>query len=104
MPKPQRNIFCKSSRKSISYSSSEHSSKKLISYSTSGKSSLEKSPRKSSAESPRETSKSSSPEKSVKIISLSPMKDDSLNRKRSNDGDIKDGELTKKKFKRISFP
>merc|ERR1711997_802218 len=60
MPKPQRNIFCKSSRKSISYSSSEEGSRKsstdhqsprkLISYSTSGKSSLEKSPRKSSAE------------------------------------------------------
>merc|ERR550519_342202 len=101
MPKPQRNIFCKSSRKSIT---DHQSPRKLISYSTSGKSSLEKSPRESSAESPRETSKSSSPEKSVKKISLSPVKDDSLNRKRSNDGDIKDGELTKKKFKRISFP
>merc|ERR1712168_623734 len=67
MPKPQRKIFCKSSRKSISYSSeisspdkicikssSEQSLRKPILYSSSVKSSSEESSTKSSSEqSPR---------------------------------------------------
>merc|ERR1712156_360717 len=101
MPKPQRKIFCKGSRKSISYSSeksssdkkciksrseesstkssSEQSPRKLISYSNSEKSSVEHSPRKSNSD--RESSKSSSPKESMLKQSLSPVKDDTSSRK-----------------------
>merc|ERR1719447_1013992 len=118
MPKPQRKIFCKSSRKSISYSSeksspdkkcikssSEQSLRKPISYSSSVKSSSEQSPRKlisysnsdkSSVEhsprksnSDRESSKSSSPEKSMLKQSFSPVKDDTNSRKRLNESPTK---------------
>ena len=85
LPRPQRKIFCKNPDKFS----------------------------KQSSKSPEKSLKISSPEKSVKESnspkyapkhSVSPVKDSEVNRKRLPESPKKEGEVTKKKFKKITFP
>ena len=77
LPKPQRKIFCKNPEKFAKKPSSPEKSVKTL----------------------------SSPEKFAKQSnSVSPVKDSEVNRKRLPDSPSKEGELTRKKFKKITFP
>ena len=78
LPKPQRKIFCKNPERFSKKSSSPEKSVKTL----------------------------SSPEKSYysEKHSVSPVKQSEVNRKRQPDSPTKEGELTQKKFKKISFP
>ena len=77
LPKPQRKIFCKNPEKFAKKSSSPEKSVRTI----------------------------SSPEKITTYSnSVSPVKDSEVNRKRLTDSPTKEGELPRKKFKKITFP